>query len=167
MDKLQSMHQINDHVGVSLGSAGRFGAAQIIGVHFYDTKNPRMATVKYDLSVRVSDPPDEGVYAYTRLYNVDASLILSRLEWLEFNERGRLKDGPFAGPYSCKEDFPPLVDGEGYSETVAIDIDGNMKHWDFGLYDFINKEWCLQNHKVFGKRLELEHAKWFAPPKPR
>lgn len=77
--------------------------------------------------------------------------------------------GGFSGPHSCKDEFPPLV-GEDYTETVAIDLTGEMKHWDFGWYDHTEKRWMLQNQDEtfsFSSLFELEYAKWFAPPKPR
>lgn len=73
----------------------------------------------------------------------------------------------FSGPHSCKDEFPPTEEGEDFTDTVAIDLTGEMNHWDFGWYDHTEKKWMLQNQDEFRNTFELEHAKWFAPPKPR
>lgn len=74
----------------------------------------------------------------------------------------------FSGPHSCKESVPPLVEGEDFSETVAIDLTGEMKHWDFGWYDHTERKWVMQNQgELFENAFELEHAIWFATPKPK
>jgi hypothetical protein len=74
----------------------------------------------------------------------------------------------FSGPHSCKDEFPPTEAGEDFTETVAIDLTGEMKHWDFGWYDHEEKKWVMQNQgELFNNTFELDHAVWFSPPKPR
>jgi hypothetical protein len=74
----------------------------------------------------------------------------------------------FGAPHSCKDELPPTEEGEDFTETVAIDLTGEMKHWDFGWYDHEEKKWVMQNQgELFANAFELEHAKWFATPKPK
>lgn len=74
-------------------------------------------------------------------------------------------DNGFSGPHNCKDQIPPIVEGEDFTDTVAIDLTGEQKYWDFGWYDTTEKEWRFQSNdspKIF----EVDHAKWFKAPKP-
>jgi hypothetical protein len=55
----------------------------------------------------------------------------------------------------------PENTGDGFSEDVLIDIDGNRKKFIVGWYDFDDKEWTSDAASV---KIDREKMKWMNLP---
>lgn len=70
--------QIGQSVAVNFGYAGSFGACTVTGIHLTREK------IKYDLEVKFQYSETEEFT--TRIYNIDSKFIVSRQEWLDWNQ---------------------------------------------------------------------------------
>lgn len=67
------------------------------------------------------------------------------------------------GPYTSDE-HPPVdweSDDDGsMSDYVLIDLDGHMKDFEVGYYNFDRKEWNLRNGDRGRKDIDVKHMRW-------
>lgn len=67
--KLPSRYQIGDKVSIKISSMFVVESAEIIKIHFSESK------VTYDLLVRLDIFKDEAESSFTRIYNVDSAMF--------------------------------------------------------------------------------------------
>lgn len=78
MNNFESRFAMGEDVAINFGYAGNFGACKVTGVHF------TLSKVRYDIEIETSAP--EKPTHKTRLYNIDSDFVMSRTEWLEYNQ---------------------------------------------------------------------------------
>jgi hypothetical protein len=164
----ESLFGIGDEVAINFGYAGHFGACTVTGVHF--TRNK----VKFDVEISVvhQGTDEKGV---TRLYNIDSDFVVSRQEWLDWNQSRKSFGTEYYNeqmPLSQSTDVhareafdantpPPKEEGEDYSVDVLVDLNGNREHFIIGHYDYQEKKWYFHGDDSV---LELEHMRWMYLP---
>lgn len=75
---MKTKFELGQHVAVNFGYPGAFGSSKIIAVISL------VGQVRYNVQVNLSPPhqPEE----LTRLYNVEERFIVTRQEWLDWNQ---------------------------------------------------------------------------------
>lgn len=169
--------KIGENVAVNFGYAGAFGACKVTGIHFTTNK------VKYDVEIRLEHESEaeakQRTVNTTRLYNIDSDFVVSRQEWLDWNQSkpafevyhpellsnvAEEKQSIASFQQAFGYDNPPPVSEQDapMSEDVLVDMDGNRKHFVIGWYDHSEKEWILRAKDT--SLLEPEHAQWMYLP---
>lgn len=160
MENLNIKYKVGDYVGVQFRYAGRFGGAKVEAF----TVNGKKVT--YDLSVQV----DKEQNHFTRINGIDQAFLMSREEWLEYNQdlRDAEKPNVIEGlPAHTSREFPYNSIGEGpVAKYVLIDINGWRKPEDFeiGFYNTTSREWSLKYSK---REIDLENMKWMYLPEDK
>lgn len=149
---LPSHYKIGDHVAVNLGYSGKFGGAKVTGVHFTASK------VRYDLEIIVVRREPEEANHVTRIYNVDSALVISREDWLGYNQSLQAESMVFDTAYNSMQLPPRDENEEDLSDYVLIDTDGKRENFFVGYYDFSIKHWDIRGRD--SEEIDLEHMRW-------